>query len=358
MKRIVFGVFRKKIAAALSVGMLALLTVGIAIPLAWGEDSPVDAAGGTLSQTDSSSRAETGYIKYVEFNVPLSALEKALKADIDRHDTDRPQSWIPMLAYLGAKYGGDFSRYQSKDLDALLEKLDGGASMEELTADMQYYPYYEEAYTAVLGGKVGSYRMETESGEWEERYGLIAFSPIARTFPFEHYDDFGVQRTYGYTRRHLGHDLMAATGTPVIAVEGGTVEALGWNEYGGWRIGIRSHDKKRYYYYAHLRQNRPYAEGLQEGQEVKAGDVIGYVGHTGYSLEENVNNITISHLHFGMQLIFDESQKDSNNEIWINLYPLTQLLQKHTSEVVRDSETKEYRRKYEIEILPDKTGAE
>ena len=55
-------------------------------------------------------------------------------------------------------------------------------------------------------------------------------------------------------------------------------------------------------------------------------------------------------------MIFDESQKDSNNEIWINLYPLTQLLQKHTSEVVRDSETKEYRRKYEIEILPDKTG--
>ena len=36
---------------------------------------------------------------------------------------------------------------------------------------------------------------------------------------------------------------MAATGTPVIAVESGTVEVMGWNQYGGWRIGIRSFDK-------------------------------------------------------------------------------------------------------------------
>ena len=54
----------------------------------------------------------------------------------------------------------------------------------------------------------------------------------------------------------------------------------------GWRIGIRSFDNKRYYYYAHLRQNYPYAEGLEEGSVVTAGDVIGYMGHTGYSTTE------------------------------------------------------------------------
>ena len=75
---------------------------------------------------------------------------------------------------------------------------------------------------------------------------------------------------------------MAATGTPVIAVESGTVEALGWNQYGGWRIGIRSFDKKRYYYYAHLRQNFPYCKSLEVGSVVQAGDVIGYMGRTGY----------------------------------------------------------------------------
>ena len=50
-----------------------------------------------------------------------------------------------------------------------------------------------------------------------------------------------------------------------------------------WRIGIRSFDKRRYYYYAHLRQNSPFQKGLKEGSVVTAGDVIGYMGHTGYS---------------------------------------------------------------------------
>ena len=52
----------------------------------------------------------------------------------------------------------------------------------------------------------------------------------------------------------------------------------------------------------------------------------------------------------GMQLIFDESQKESSNEIWINLYPLTMLWEKHKSEVYRVDETKEYYRKYNIRI--------
>ena len=51
-----------------------------------------------------------------------------------------------------------------------------------------------------------------------------------------------------------------------------------------------------------------------------------YMGHTGYSTKENVNNIKIVHLHWGLQLIFDESQKEGNNEIWIDVYPLTRFL--------------------------------
>ena len=127
-----------------------------------------------------------------------------------------------------------------------------------------------------------------------------------------------------------------------MAVESGVVEALGWNQYGGWRIGIRSFDGKRYYYYAHLRQNYPYAEGLAEGSVVTAGDVIGYMGHTGYSTTENVNNIDVVHLHWGLQLIFDESQKEGNNEIWIDLYPLTRFLAKHTQAAVKVEGTKEW----------------
>lgn len=294
--------------------------------------------------TQAGEEKRADYIKYVEFNVPYLALKKAMNLDIESHEKGGNLSWIQILAYLGAKYGGSFKRYKSSDMDAFVEKLQT-SSVAEITKNMKYYSYYFEAYSAVLGGLLGKYR---EDGK--EKYGLTAYSPIAKTFPYTDCDDFGVRRTYGYSRPHLGHDMMAATGTPVIAVESGVVEALGWNQYGGWRIGIRSFDTKRYYYYAHLRQNRPYAAGLAVGQTVKAGDVIGYVGRTGYSARENVNNIQVSHLHFGLELIFDESQKECDNEIWVDVYALTKLLRQHQSEVYRVAETKEYYRTKKIEI--------
>ena len=138
-------------------------------------------------------------------------------------------------------------------------------------------------------------------------------------------------------------------GTPVIAVESGVVEHIGWNQYGGWRIGIKSLDSKRYYYYAHLRKDHPYIEGLEKGSRVKAGDVIGYLGMTGYSRKENVNNINIPHLHFGMELIFDDSQFDSANEIWIDVYQIIEFLKKNRSEVhISDPQTKDYERTYDF----------
>ena len=74
---------------------------------------------------------------------------------------------------------------------------------------------------------------------------------------------------------------------------------------------------------------------MYEGKVIRAGDVIGYLGMTGYSSEENVNNIEVPHLHFGMQLIFDESQKEGNNEIWIDVYHVIEFLKKNRSEVVK-----------------------
>ena len=73
-----------------------------------------------------------------------------------------------------------------------------------------------------------------------------------------------------------------------------------------------------------------------------------YMGHTGYSVKENVNNIKIVHLHWGLQLIFDESQKEGNNEIWIDVYPLTRFLAKHTQAAVKVEGTKEWVRTGDI----------
>ena len=158
-----------------------------------------------------------------------------------------------------------------------------------------------------------------------------SYSPIAAGYGYSHCDDFGMARSFGFKRKHLGHDMMGTSGTPIVAVEGGMVEALGWNRYGGWRVGIRSFDGKRYYYYAHLLKDRPFAPGLKEGDLVEAGDLIGFMGRTGYSDRENTNNIETVHLHFGIQLIFDESQKECNSEIWIDPYQIVRLLSAHTS---------------------------
>lgn len=301
----------------------------------------------------SATETEEDYIHWVDFNVTSEALEKAYILDVESTDSDSHVNWVDLLSVLGCKYGGDFSAYKSSDLDELAETLIAGEmTIETMTADMKYFDYYREAYGAVLDGMVGEYEIETcqDNGEiiWEKQYGLKAYSPIAKDFPYHDYDDFGVSRSYGYKRRHLGHDMMGQVGTPIIAVESGYVEAIGWNQYGGWRIGIRSFDKKRYYYYAHLRQNIPYAEGLEEGSIVQAGDVIGYLGRTGYSSSENVNNIDTYHLHFGLQLIFDESQKEGDQEIWVDCYQLVKFLYRNRSAVQRDDETKAWSRMYQI----------
>ena len=316
----------------------------------------------TQTENIDADTQENDYIKWVEFNVTCEAMKKAYRYDLDTYGKEIHLNWVSLLAYLGAKYGGDFGQYKEKDMEEIAELMLSGEKTEEsLAQEMQYYSYYREAYGAVLDGMVGEYQVEnaTETTEenvaditgekaWETVYGLKAFHPIAKGFPYSDYDDFGVSRTYGYKRNHLGHDMMGQVGTPIIAVESGYVAELGWNQYGGWRIGINSFDGKRYYYYAHLRQNRPYAEGLEKGDIVQAGDVIGYLGRTGYSTEENVNNIDEYHLHFGLQLIFDESQREGNNEIWVSGYELVRFLYQHQSEVQRNDETKEWTRVYQV----------
>ena len=307
------------------------------------EDSGMDNGGN--SGTDS---AEKDYIKWVDFHVTSEAMRQACAYDVDTYGQEGHVNWVDLLAYLGARYGGDFKQYKAKDMDEIAERLQKGeTTVEKLSAEINSFDYYREAYGAVLDGLVGEYQIEAEDQgkvSWTKKYGLKGFSPIAKSFPYNDYDDFGVARSYGYKREHLGHDMMGQTGTPIIAVESGYVSAMGWNQYGGWRLGISSFDGRRYYYYAHLRQNFPYCKSLEVGSVVQAGDVVGYMGRTGYSAKENVNNIDTTHLHFGLQLIFDESQREGNHEIWVDVYELVKFLYKNQSEVVRDDATKEWSR--------------
>lgn len=348
--------YLKRIKTGIIIEGLLFLVLGACLgifrqPSAADQDDAVSVAQNETLEIAMAANGKS-YIKWVDFDVTYDALCFAYEWDVNTYGKEVHLNWIEMLACLGARYGGNFSdhgKQLKKDMDKLANQLIASeTTIEELTKDMKYYAYYYEAYTAVLGGMVGEYSIECtdEAGNtaWKESYGLKAFSPIAKGFEYNHFSDFGSSRSYGYKRQHLGHDMMGQVGTPIVAVESGRIEAIGWNQYGGWRIGIRSFDGKRYYYYAHMRQNYPYAEGLEEGSVVTAGDIIGYMGHTGYSTKENVNNIEVTHLHWGMELVFDESQKESDSEIWIDVYSLTQFLYKNRSEAAKLEGTKEWKR--------------
>ncbi|MBQ7950382.1 MAG: M23 family metallopeptidase [Clostridia bacterium] len=261
--------------------------------------------------------------KWVEMNIPSSILYQAISMDIQSRTKEERIDFIEILSYVAAKHGGNFQAVKAADLKQAVAVL-----KESHPTDLKLFSYYLTAYNAIMGGWVGEYESTVKHPDGHEetvmKYGLKIRHPVKGGYSDS--DDFGNKRSYGFQRKHQGHDFFTSTGVPVAAMEDGVVEVLGWNRYGGWRVGIRSFDGLRYYYYAHLMKDNPYAKDLQEGQTVKAGQTIGYVGQTGYSFKENVNNIQVPHLHFGIQLIFNEAQKDGNNQIWIDCYQIAKLL--------------------------------
>ena len=168
--------------------------------------------------SESVETSSEGYIKWVDFDVSYEALCKAYECDVASYGSDCHLDWIELLAYVAAKNGGSFDVNAAGDIGDVAEQISSGeATMETLTENLKYYNYYLEAYTAVLGGFVGEYEIqETKGGDYVSKYGLKAFSPIAKGFPYSDYDDFGVSREYGYKRQHLGHDMMGQVGTPIL----------------------------------------------------------------------------------------------------------------------------------------------
>jgi murein DD-endopeptidase MepM/ murein hydrolase activator NlpD len=114
--------------------------------------------------------------------------------------------------------------------------------------------------------------------------------PLVNLKPADIHDTFSQARGGG-ERRHEASDIMAAKGTPVVAVDTGIVAKLFTSKPGGLTIYQFDPSQKYAYYYAHL---DGYAPGLKEGMLVKKGDRIGFVGVTGNS------DPNAPHLHFAI----------------------------------------------------------
>jgi len=101
------------------------------------------------------------------------------------------------------------------------------------------------------------------------------------------------------SREHEAIDILAPTGTPVVAVEDGTIAKLFVSKAGGNTVYQFDPGKEYSYYYAHLDR---YADGLKEGMSVQRGQVIGYVGISGNAPKDT------PHLHFAVFRLTPERQ--------------------------------------------------
>lgn len=133
--------------------------------------------------------------------------------------------------------------------------------------------------------------------------------PVSGVRPEQIGDTFNDLR--GSSRIHEALDIMAPRGTPVVAAVDGKVEKLFTSAAGGLTLYQFDPAETHAYYYAHLDR---YAPGVAEGQVLKRGDPIGYVGFTGNASPD------APHLHFAIFLLGPEKKWSEGTPV--NPYPL------------------------------------
>ncbi len=125
------------------------------------------------------------------------------------------------------------------------------------------------------------------------------------------------ERTYGGKRGHEGVDLIASKNErglyPIVSMTDGKITNKGWLEKGGYRIGVMA-PGGAYFYYAHLDS---YAH-FEIGDEVKAGDILGFMGDSGYGEEGTLGKFAV-HLHLGIY-IYPNGKELSVNPYWVLRY--------------------------------------
>lgn len=121
--------------------------------------------------------------------------------------------------------------------------------------------------------------------------------PVQGIEPDQLTDTFHQPR--GEQRQHEALDIMAPTGTPVVAVADGKVVKLFQSKPGGLTVYQFDPSEQYAYYYAHLDR---YADHIKEGMDVKRGEIVGYVGATGNA------DPGAPHLHFAVVALTPEKQ--------------------------------------------------
>ena len=157
---------------------------------------------------------------------------------------------------------------------------------------------FEQAITAYYQDEK-AVQIIKEIAKLFEKYDDISLGkrsfPVSIRHNYSYQNNYGAARGWGGRRSHEGIDVFAGYSVPVLSTAYGVVEIVGWNKFGGYRIGIRD-IYNTYQYYAHL---HCFEGEINEGDIVEPGQVIGYVGSTGYGPEGTSGKFP-PHLHFGL----------------------------------------------------------
>jgi len=149
----------------------------------------------------------------------------------------------------------------------------------------------------------------------------VSYFPVAelagdKSSRMNYNNSWMLERTFGGKRGHEGVDILSPVNKsgmyPIISMTNGVITNLGWLEKGGYRVGITS-DSGIYYYYAHLSSYF----NLKEGQRVKAGEMLGYMGDSGYGPEGTTGKFPV-HLHVGIY-VYKDGQEISLNPYYVLL---------------------------------------
>lgn len=248
----------------------------------------------------------------LKINVPLEVLLKAR----EHYGEDYPL----YLVKLGIENQFDWDDLEESDFtdlksippEALRRVYENNPSDD---VDM-IYKVYNQAYSSLKYFPIPLH----EASEREVVGETIETTTSVKAYDYQLYDDFGASRNYKKETKHQGNDLVADAMTPLISITDGVIDRFGWNEYGGWRIGIKTKEGA-YLYYAHMDQ---YASGLYKGKKIRAGDHIGYVGDTGYG-PEGTEGKFINHLHF--QIGVDLGDDYDKEYFWINTYDILKFVE-------------------------------
>ncbi|PDO11493.1 MAG: peptidase M23 [Candidatus Reconcilbacillus cellulovorans] len=256
------------------------------------------------SLTRANPKSRTDYDGLIAIDIP----EPLWSGFANPVPDDRDPRTIALFGGIGRDGDGDGVADPAQDLDRLwtmaVYLLREGPSWED----------WRVALGKFYGHARSVRRIEQFAGIYAH-FGRLELHDHAFPLPqgsrYSYRDTWGAGRSWGGARIHEGTDLFAPYGVPVRSTCYGVIETMGWNPYGGWRVGIRDLDNL-YHYFAHL---SGFNKKLKPGDYVSPGEVIGWVGSSGYGKPGTQGKFP-PHLHFGLY-------RDAGTREWsFDPYPL------------------------------------